>query len=93
MTHIHFPDTDNDSITINPEESLSTQLTLQNSPILFGCRTGICGTCLVSAIGDMDAPNPEEQEVLSVFAPNCLNARLACQVKPTGDISLTPLKP
>ena len=93
MTHIHFPNTDDDSVVVDPKDPLSTQLTLQNSPILFGCRTGICGTCLVAATGDMDSPSAEEQEVLTLFAADCLNARLACQIKPTGDISQTPLKP
>lgn len=93
MIHIHFPNTDYDSVTLSPQETLSTQLTLQNSPILFGCRTGICGTCLVSARGNMLSPRAEEQEVLTILAADCADARLACQIKPIGDISLTPLKP
>ncbi|MGD1863503.1 MAG: 2Fe-2S iron-sulfur cluster-binding protein [Phormidesmis sp.] len=90
---IDFPNTDFSSVTVGFRERLLNALTLQNSPILFGCRTGICGTCLVSAVGNMLPPDTEEQEVLSMLAPNCPTARLACQLTPTGALSLTPLKP
>ena len=86
---VHFPSSDH--ANINVCESLSTSLTLQNSPVLFGCRTGICGTCLVIAEGDMLPPDSEEQEVLEVLAPAQPKARLACQIKPTGDLFLMPL--
>ena len=86
---VHFPGSDHANITIY--EPLSASLTLQNSPILFGCRTGICGTCLVIAEGDMLPPDSEEQEVLDLLAPTRHKARLACQIRPTGDLFLTPL--
>lgn len=90
---IHFPNTNYKSVTIQKNDTLSLCLTQQNSPILFGCRTGICGTCLVSATGEMAPPTNDEQEVLTLLAPNCPNARLACQIKHHGDLLLTPLKP
>jgi len=90
---INFPNTDFLSVAVGSGKFLALALTLQNSPILFGCRTGICGTCLVLATGNMLPPNEDEQEVLSILAPGCPTARLACQLTPTGDLSLTPLKP
>ncbi|MEL6350532.1 MAG: 2Fe-2S iron-sulfur cluster-binding protein [Cyanobacteria bacterium J06627_28] len=93
-THtIHFPNTDYEPVTLQSDDTLSLCLTQQNSPILFGCRTGICGTCLVSATGKMAPPTADEQEVLALFAPDCATARLACQLKHQGALSLTPLKP
>ena len=89
---VQFPETDYAPTTANITQPLSLALTLQNSPILFGCRTGICGTCLVSATGDMLPPNEEEREVLSILAPDNPIARLACQLIPTGDLSITPFK-
>jgi len=89
---IQFPNTDCRSVSVDASKSLSVALNLQNSPILFGCRTGICGTCLVSAIGNMLPPDADEQEVLSILAPDHPTARLACQLTPTGDLSITPLK-
>ena len=90
---INFPNSTYSPVAIDDCNSLSTALTLQNSPILFGCRTGICGTCLVLATGDLLPPDAEEQEVLAILAPDSSNARLACQVKPTGSIFLTPFTP
>lgn len=90
---VHFPNTDYEPVTIQSDDTLSLCLTQQNSPILFGCRTGICGTCLVSAKGEIKPPSTDEQEVLALFALNDSNARLACQIKHQGDLSLTPFKP
>ena len=91
--NIDFPHTDYAPTSFSIDTPLSVGLTLQNSPILFGCRTGICGTCLVSATGNMQSVDAEEKEVLEILAPNCSTARLACQIVPTGDLSLTPLTP
>jgi ferredoxin len=90
---ISFPTTYNQPATVDSTKPLSISLTLQNSPILFGCRTGICGTCLVLATGNLLPPDAEEQEVLAILAPDVPTARLACQITPTGDLSLTPLTP
>ncbi|MEL6495801.1 MAG: 2Fe-2S iron-sulfur cluster-binding protein, partial [Cyanobacteria bacterium J06623_7] len=40
------------SINLEVNQNLAEHLTVENSPILFGCRTGICGTCLVIIEGD-----------------------------------------
>lgn len=70
---------------------LYDHLTVENSPVLFGCRTGICGTCLVSveAIrGELAPPSKEEAELLSLMAPGDAKARLACQLRPTADVRI-----
>lgn len=79
-------------ITLEFHQNLSEHLTIQNSPVLFGCRTGICGTCLVEVIGDIPPPQPDEQEMLDALAPNYPNARLACQINLTADIEIHRLK-
>ncbi|MDJ0845025.1 2Fe-2S iron-sulfur cluster binding domain-containing protein [Crocosphaera sp.] len=73
-------------IQIKAHESLADHLTTQNSPVLFGCRTGLCGTCLIEVIGDIPDPTKEEAEVLQILAPNNPRARLACQIDLTQDI-------
>lgn len=90
---VHFPNSEYPTVALGNNQPLSIALTLKNSPILFGCRTGICGTCLVSATGNLVPPTPEEKEVLDILAPHEPTARLACQIQPAGDLSLTPLKP
>jgi ferredoxin len=72
-------------------QNLSENLTIHNSPVLFGCRTGICGTCLVEAIGDIPAAKSDEQEMLDKLAPNVKNARLACQIDLAANIQMRRL--
>jgi ferredoxin len=71
---------------------LSEHLTIANSPVLFGCRTGICGTCLVEveaqSNGELEPPSPDEQEMLELFAPDNARARLACQIALRADIRI-----
>ncbi|WP_334848454.1 2Fe-2S iron-sulfur cluster-binding protein [Nostoc sp.] len=67
---------------------MSEHLTIQNSPVLFGCRTGICGTCLVEVIGDILPPQPDEHEMLETLAANYPYARLACQLDVIGNVEL-----
>ncbi|BAY10841.1 2Fe-2S iron-sulfur cluster-binding protein [Calothrix sp. NIES-2098] len=85
---ISFPKTDYSPIALQPHQNLSEHLTIQNSPVLFGCRTGICGTCLVEVIGDIAPPQADEQEMLDTLAPHNPNARLACQVELTANVEI-----
>ena len=70
-------------------------LDLGNSPILFGCRTGLCGTCLVEVSdvreGVLPEPEAEEREILEVFAPGNPRARLACQLDACAHLRLRPM--
>lgn len=85
---IRFTQSNYQPITLEKHEKLSEYLTIQNSPVLFGCRTGICGTCLVIIKGDIPPPTPEEKEILEIFAPGNQQARLACQIDLTNDIEI-----
>ncbi|MBW4518650.1 MAG: (2Fe-2S)-binding protein [Scytolyngbya sp. HA4215-MV1] len=85
---VSFPGTPYPALWLDGQQNLSEHLTMQNSPVLFGCRTGICGTCLVEVEGDIPAPKPDEREMLDLLAPNQAKARLACQLILTGDIKI-----
>ena len=87
---IQFPETKYKTITLEKNQIISEYLTVENSPVLFGCRTGICGTCLVRIEGDIPPANEEEKEMLEILAPGNQQARLACQVKLTADIKIKP---
>ncbi|MDY6899916.1 MAG: 2Fe-2S iron-sulfur cluster-binding protein [Cyanobacteriota bacterium] len=89
---IQFPKTDYKSINLEKSQNISEYLTVENSPILFGCRTGICGTCLVIIEGDIPPPSEEEKELLEILAPENPKARLACQIQLTNDIKITAFK-
>lgn len=85
---ISFPGTNYPPITLQPHQNLSEHLTIQNSPVLFGCRTGICGTCLMEVIGDIPAAKAEEQEMLDTLASDVPNARLVCQIDLATDVKI-----
>lgn len=87
---IQFPDTNHPTLSLEENQIISEYLTIENSPVLFGCRTGICGTCLVEIEGNISPPNEEEKEILELLAPGNQKARLACQVKLTADIKIKP---
>ncbi|OLP19400.1 ferredoxin [Leptolyngbya sp. 'hensonii'] len=91
MPRITFPNTAYPSLVVESHSPLAASLTLQNSPILFGCRTGICGTCLVRVQGNLPPPSQAEQEILDLLAPDQPQARLACQIDLTNDITLQKL--
>jgi len=88
---ISFPGTNYPPINLQSHQNLSEHLTIQNSPVLFGCRTGLCGTCLVDAIGNIPAAKADEREMLDTLAPNVQNARLACQIDLTANIKICRL--
>ena len=71
---------------------LSEYLTIENSPLLFGCRTGICGTCLsiieAQKGGELAAASEDEQDLLDIIAPDNPKARLACQIAISADITI-----
>jgi ferredoxin len=82
---VEFPGTSWPALEFPEGAVLSERLTAVNSPALFGCRTGICGTCLVEIepICDYALPPPAEAEMeaLEIYAPGNAKARLACQIR------------
>ena len=90
---IAFPGTQWPSVQVEAGSALSEVLTTENSPILFGCRTGICGTCLIRVENlaeiDLVAPTVDESEVLQMIASSEPRARLACQMKATCNLSIS----
>lgn len=85
---VQFPGTDFPELMVPEGFSLSRKLDVQNSPILFGCRTGICATCVCLVEGSLTPPSDDEKEVLELFAPDEPTARLACQVKVDSNLSI-----
>jgi ferredoxin len=75
-------------VRLRRHANLSEELDVTNSPLLFGCRTGICGTCLVRVEGALPPPGDDERELLEVLAPGDPRARLACQLDLVGDITV-----
>ncbi len=89
---IAFPGTRFAPLRVPCHASLALHLTVRNSPILFGCRTGICGTCLSRVEGTLPPPGPGEQELLDLLAPGDPLARLCCQLDLTSDIAVVAVE-
>jgi ferredoxin len=93
---ISFPEHDDyPDVELDQDAPLADRFDVSNSPIMFGCRTGICGTCLieVEAAGPLPPPEEYEQEVLDVYAPDNPRARLCCQLKLRADCAIRILYP
>ena len=87
---IEFPGTHYALVELPDLSSLSLHLTVQNSPLLFGCRSGVCGTCLIEVEADepLPAPDVDEAEALEVYAPGNPRARLACQLQVSTNLRI-----
>lgn len=78
-------------VTVPDGRTLSEELHIKNSPVLFGCRTGVCGTCVVEVVEGAEhlaPPDEDEQEILELYAAGLPRARLACQIDVQGDVKL-----
>ncbi len=79
-------------VRLKRDSILSEHLTIENSPVLFGCRTGICGTCLSEIIsqegGTLPHPSEDERELLDIIAPDNRRARLACQIAICANLTI-----
>lgn len=93
---ISFTDTNYSDVVLNENDELSETLTAKNSPILFGCRTGICGTCLIRV--HEDGPEPlhprtnDEVDFLEELFPGNKSYRLACQIKLNTNVKISKEK-
>lgn len=95
--HVSFSPATHPPVTLDGGAILSEHLTIANSPVLFGCRTGICGTCLIEVEaehnGQLRAPAADELELLDIIAPDIARARLACQIALSADIRIHYIGP
>ncbi|MBL7546164.1 MAG: (2Fe-2S)-binding protein [Bdellovibrionaceae bacterium] len=92
---ISFADDEFDPVELPEQANLSEYLTVQNSPILFGCRIGICGTCLVEIItedGSLNERTENEREFLEAVYPEEKKCRLACQVNLNTNIKVKKIE-
>lgn len=77
-----------DDMTIEVKEGypLIDMCEEHDTSILFGCRDGACGACMVKVVSGAEHINPadeDEKEFLETMAAEP-NERLACQCKVSG---------
>lgn len=91
LYQILFPNTAFADLRLPAHTPLSQHLDPSNSPVLFGCRAGLCGTCICRVrvvSGVLARPRTEEAEALDVYADGEPGMRLACQLDLTADIAI-----
>lgn len=81
-----------DKMTLDVEDgyALIDMCEDHDTSILFGCRDGACGACMVKVISGADKLSPmqdDERDFLETMAAEP-DERLACQCKVHGDVVL-----
>ena len=82
--------TDNKTIDVVDVYPLIDMCEDHDTSILFGCRDGACGACMVKIISGSEKISPmkdDEKDFLETMAAEP-NERLACQCKVYGDVVL-----
>ncbi len=83
---------DQQTVQVNTGQSLYEICDEFPSSLLFGCREGTCGTCLIrvsEGLKNLSAIQSDEQDMLDILAPDEENVRLACQCIVQGHVSLS----
>jgi ferredoxin len=82
--------TDNLTIDVEKGYQLIEMCEDHDTSILFGCRDGACGACMVKVLEGSEHISPienDEKDFLETMAAE-ENERLACQCKVFGDVKL-----
>lgn len=85
---VDFPGTRFAAVDLPDGAELARHLDVHNAPVLFGCRTGVCGTCAAVVEGALPPPSDDEREVLDVEWEGVAGARLLCQLRPRADLTV-----
>lgn len=89
MPKVHIT-TDDLTIEVPDGYALIDMCEDHDTSILFGCRDGACGACMVRVLEGADHLNPmgeDEKDFLETMAAEP-DERLACQCKVSGDIKI-----
>jgi len=82
--------TDNKTIDVNDGYAMIDMCEDHDTSILFGCRDGACGACMVRVLEGADNLSPmqdDERDFLDTMAAEP-DERLACQCRVHGDVKL-----
>jgi ferredoxin len=89
MPKVHIT-TDSLTIDVAPGYALIDMCETQDTSILFGCRDGACGACMIRVLEgseNMSKMEDHERDFLETMAA-APEERLACQCKVHGDVKI-----
>lgn len=84
--------TDKKTIEVPENAAIIDVCENEDTSILFGCRDGACGACLVRVLENPQNLSPmdeQERDFLETMAAR-EDERLACQCKVLGDVVVDP---
>ena len=87
MPKVHIK-TDYKTVEVPHGSALIDMCEEHDTSILFGCRDGACGACMIRVIEgkeNISKMDDNEQDFLETMAAEA-NERLACQCRVSGDI-------
>ena len=82
--------TDNKTIDVPQNYAMIDMCEDHDTSILFGCRDGACGACMIRVLEGAEHLSPmkdDERDFLETMAAEP-NERLACQCKVLGDVKV-----
>ena len=80
--------TDDKTIEVDDNYAMIDMCEDHDTSILFGCRDGACGACMIRVLEGAENLSPmqdDERDFLETMAAEP-NERLACQCKVKGDV-------
>lgn len=89
MHKVHIV-TDNKTYEVEDNYAMIDMCEDHDTSILFGCRDGACGACMIRVLEGAEHLSPmedHEKDFLETMAAEA-NERLACQCKVRGDIKV-----
>jgi ferredoxin len=90
MHKVHISTT-GESFQLPHNAHLSDAAELQLAGLMFGCRAGVCGICVIEVVDGMqNLSRPEDEETcfLSLLGHEPEKKRLACQCRLQGDVTI-----
>ena len=81
-------ETDKKSLTVEKNTAIIDVCETEETSILFGCRDGACGACMIKVIKNPENLSPmeeHERDFLETMAAT-EDERLACQCTVLGDV-------
>ncbi|RDB35794.1 2Fe-2S iron-sulfur cluster-binding protein [Spirobacillus cienkowskii] len=82
--------TDKKNITVEKDSLIIDICETEETSILFGCRDGACGACMIKVLEHPENLSPmqdHEKDFLETMAAR-EDERLACQCKVLGDVTI-----
>lgn len=80
-----------ESFTLPHNACLSDAAELQVAGLVFGCRAGMCGICVIEVVEgapNLSPPEEDESMFLSRLGHDAGSRRLACQCRLRGNVTI-----